>query len=184
MTTRIIKSRRAAGVTLIECIAVVGVIGALVAMLGVAMVQNLRTYSADFVAESVEGEVQRGAMEVDYFVSKSVSLGFSGSTNGSFLTGALSGDCLRTIDENGTMLVFYFKEDPSLSTADYREGTFGVVASGDDYVYSKHARFYHSWGLPAPFSLTSVGGVVYRFEVSTPVAPVMVQGIPFQRGSM
>lgn len=176
-----------AGTTLIECLAVIAVIGGLVSVVASSFVLGLKSYVGQYASESLELELQRASLEMDYYISRSSRVEFEDPGHNEFSHNAElgnldgEGDTVKLLQRDGREIEFKFLPDSSIGKGDLIQGSLQIVIDGGTpYTYTENARF-HQYSIPGvtnrrPFWATENGGVAYRFEADTKNGVVRVSG--------
>jgi hypothetical protein len=162
------------GVSLLESLTVVLVITALVTTVGSSVLQTLKTYAGTYTSETTQMELQRAALEMDYFVSTSVTAyvqdtGRFGSTLSSSLQ---QGDSLACNQPDGSQILFTYSPVTTaggVSTGKLSMSKFllGSNTPQFTYTYSTNISFATASGVPRPFWSAPDGGVNYSFTAVT-----------------
>ena len=169
------KGFRAA--TLIECLAVVAIIGGLIAAVGSSFVLTLRSYSGQYEAEALELEGQRAALEIDHYVSRALQVQLSDVGPFPSSPANLQGGTLLLLQPDGSSVVFSFEVDDSRSTSSLYVGSLSVAVRGVVYTYSTNVQFVPESGSNRPFWISGNGGVGYRWQLPSPNGTVRMGGI-------
>lgn len=163
------RKKSVGGSTLIECLAVVAIIGALISAVASSFVLGLKSYSGQYESESLELELQRAALEMDYYISRAVGKpSFNTDDTSSFAhpcTSDVGGSRMALLQKDGKTVEFIF-EPENYKGGELVQGKLSIVPpnSTNNYAYSSRVRFRQQSSTPRPFWATETGGVAYRFE--------------------
>jgi prepilin-type N-terminal cleavage/methylation domain-containing protein len=177
--TNSIKRKQIAGVTLIECLAVLTILAGLVAAVGSSFILTLKSYVGEYSSEAVELESQRAALELEYYAARAVRMeildgGVSGSSGAQI-------NLYQDLTNTANVVSFVYTPDLTRCTGTYgvgvsQVGSLAISASGSYYVYSTNVVFTPVAGSLRPFVTSSDGGVSFRWTISTSSGPVKMGG--------
>jgi cbb3-type cytochrome oxidase maturation protein len=170
------NNRRDSGVTLVEALAVLAVVGILLGGLATAFVFSLRSYVGQYSDESRQVEALRISSELWDFGTRAFRFAVA-PTGGSLSSPSFIGDQVGFYDDVGVLTArFVFVEDPDASTADYREGRLYLVVFDQTYIYGLHLRVPYVEGWAAPFWVDPSGALGYYYFVDSLSGPVVFHG--------
>lgn len=155
----ILLRTKSSGATFVEVLAVVVVIGGILAAMGSTFIFGLKSYVGEYETEVTQVEAQRALAEFNFFSSRSTRFAIS---NG--------GDTVTFTDGAGQSWVFSY----AAPAGGQRSGTMSVsLPSGETYPY---AGTYLVDGVP--FTLSNSGVSLY-FTVDSSGGPVPFRAIVY-----
>jgi type II secretory pathway pseudopilin PulG len=158
------KSRKFAGVTLIETLVVLTILSGLIAAVGVSFIVTLRSYAGEYKSEAIELEASRAALELEYYASHArrivIYAGTAPSTSGNWVE-------LTQLDGS----VYNFEYVPGSPT-----GSLVLTGPGIDYTFSTNILVIPTAASPNIFWLSPEGSLSYYWAVDTPSGRVNTAG--------
>lgn len=157
------------GVTLIECLTVLTVLAALIAAVATSFILTLKSYVGEYKSEAVELEVQRAAMEFEYYTAKSWKVDILDN-------GVISseGNQVDLYQPDGTIVSFTYTPTSSLGAKEV--GTLSVSMPSANYLYSTNVTFDPNATSSKPFWISFEGSIGYRWGADTPSGAVKMGG--------